>query len=577
VAGDRSRIRLVGVVVTDHLPGSAPVGDLVPVEVVPVGDAIDPNSALPEYWTPPDTTPTDLGAVPPLGPADSADQGDQPGRRGWRFAPRTLQWRLVSGVVALVLVVVAAAGIATYAALGGFLTDRLDQQLGGIADANKAVTSVRCDTTGDCVIGFGRGGVTSPGASPLRGASRLWFTMIDSSGAPLKSINSNSPDLLIMDLSKAQSAAIAANPGTNRNVTTTDGQSLRITARTIPTQVGMFVQITGLSTDDQTNTLNQLLELELEIGAGAVLVAFLATAFGVRLSLRPLHRVTNTARAVAAELSPEGAGLERRVEVTEPTTEVGQLAESVNTLLGAVGTQFAARVESEQRMRQFMADASHELRTPLTSIRGYAELARMQRAFNGDADSAQSSASDAEALERIESEGTRMSRLVEDLLTLARGDIGAPIESLPVDVAEVIDEAVEGVQAAHPNRRFGVTSYPGIVVNGDHDQLLRVIRNLLTNAAVHTAPGRPIRVSASREAGQVVVQVIDSGPGLPPEQAAHVFERFWRSDSSRARTSGGSGLGLAIVASIVAAHGGTVRFNSSVEAGSVVTVTLPAR
>ena len=120
-----------------------------------------------------------------------------------------------------------------------------------------------------------------------------------------------------------------------------------------------------------------------------MIVALVATSIGVRLSLRPLHRVTNTARAVTAELSPEGAGLDRRVPVTEPDTEVGQLAESVNTLLGAVGTQFAARVESEQRMRQFMADASHELRTPLTSIRGYAELARMQRAFDDEGDPAQ--------------------------------------------------------------------------------------------------------------------------------------------------------------------------------------------
>ena len=115
------------------------------------------------------------------------------------------------------------------------------------------------------------------------------------------------------------------------------------------------------------------------------------------------------------------------------------------------------------------------------------------------------------------------------------------------------------------------------MVRGDHDQLLRVVRNLVTNAAVHTAAGRPIRVDASREVGEVVIRVIDGGPGLPPEQAAHVFERFWRSDASRARSSGGSGLGLAIVASIVAAHGGTVRFDSSVEAGSVVTVSLPAR
>ncbi len=263
--------------------------------------------------------------------------------------------------------------------------------------------------------------------------------------------------------------------------------------------------------------------------------------------------------------------------MTEPDTEVGQLAESVNTLLGAVGTQFAARVESERRMRQFMADASHELRTPLTSIRGYAELARMQRAFDDTTeDVPPSRASDTEALARIEHEGNRMSRLVDDLLTLARGDTGSPVESVPLDIAEVVDDAVDGVRAAHPDRPYEVTAAAGLSVYGDHDQLVRVIRNLVNNAAIHTRAGAPIRVRATREGANVVIRVIDSGPGLTPEQAAHVFERFWRSDGSRARSSGGSGLGLAIVASIVAAHRGTVRFDSTVETGSVVTVSLPA-
>ena len=140
----------------------------------------------------------------------------------------------------------------------------------------------------------------------------------------------------------------------------------------------------------------------------------MATLFGVRLSLSGLRAVTTTAQDVASELSPEGAGLDRRVTDADDTTEVGQLATSFNTMLAAVETQFAARLESERRMRQFLADASHELRTPLTSIRGYAELARMQRAV-GDA-------ADGDNIDRIESEGTRMSRLVEDLLTLARGD-----------------------------------------------------------------------------------------------------------------------------------------------------------
>ena len=482
------------------------------------------------------------------------------------------------GVVALVVGLVVATGGATYAALGAFLTGRLDQQVGSVADSNyRGVSGCIAIAPLTCPLGIGSrsGSLPAAGSTPaLRGSQPMWVALLDPSGGPL-SLKSTSDDLFVLSLTASQRAAIINSP-TQYHSVTADGVSIRVTARPIQTTAGSYYAVIGLSTDDVSNTLNRLLILEALIGGGAVLVALAATTIGVRFSLRPLHRVTSTARAVTAELSPEGAGLERRVPVTEPDTEVGQLAESVNTLLGAVGTQFAARVESEQRMRQFMADASHELRTPLTSIRGYAELARMQRAFDDDGDPAQTNTADAEALDRIEHEGTRMSRLVEDLLTLARGDIGAPVESMPVDVAEIIYEAVEGAQAAHPDRPFTVQADPGVVVRGDHDQLLRVVRNLVTNAAVHTAPGRAIRVTATQDVGQVDIRVIDGGPGLPPEQAAHVFERFWRSDTSRARASGGSGLGLAIVASIVAAHGGSVRFDSSVASGSVVTVALPA-
>jgi two-component system OmpR family sensor kinase len=567
----------------------------VPLNEVLAGDAIDPNAQPPApVWLPPASPSADVfgGAVPPsYGPPESLDllEPDRPAESGrrhrWKLLPRTLRWRLVTGVAVLILFVLGVTGAVTYITLGSFLTNRLDQQLNGIADTNRGNTTIRCNTSDGvniaCSIGFGKFGSSTPSSPALRGATKLWFAILDGQGGVVTPAMDN-PDLPVMTLTRAQFAAIQSAPQAVRSLTTTGGQSLRVTARTVQavaapgvTLSGVtFVEISGLSTDEKTNTLTTLLRLELLIGGGAVLVGALLTSVGVQLSLRPLNRVTNTARAVTAELSPEGAGLDRRVPVTETDTEVGRLAESVNTLLGAVETQFTARVESDQRMRQFMADASHELRTPLTSIRGYAELARMRRALDGDDTS---SDGDADAFGRIESEGTRMSRLIDDLLTLARGDIGAPIQSEPVDIAELVDDAVEGAQASYPDRHFGATSFPGIVASGDHDELLRVVRNLVTNAAVHTAPGGPIRVNATLEGGQAIISVIDSGPGLPPEQAAQVFERFWRSDTSRARTSGGSGLGLAIVASIVAAHGGTVRFDSSVEAGSTVTVSLPAR
>jgi two-component system OmpR family sensor kinase len=321
-----------------------------------------------------------------------------------------------------------------------------------------------------------------------------------------------------------------------------------------------------LDTSEEHQTLRQLVRLEIYIGGGALLVALFATSYGVGFSLRRLKRVTQTAQEVAAELSPDGAGLDRRVPVTEEGTEVGQLAESMNTLLAAVETQFAARLESENRMRQFLADASHELRTPLTSIRGYAELARMQRAAGNPAE---------DNLGRIESEGTRMSRLVEDLLMLARRDHEAVPRQELIDVAELIDDAVSGARAAFPDRQIELEAVPRYHVVGDPDQLVRVIRNVITNAVVHTTPGPPIRVRAVLDGPGIAIQVIDSGPGLPPDEAAHVFERFWRADKARTRVRGGSGLGLAIVASIAEAHGGAAHFESTVAGGSTVTVWLP--
>jgi two-component system OmpR family sensor kinase len=326
--------------------------------------------------------------------------------------------------------------------------------------------------------------------------------------------------------------------------------------------------LVGLSTSEADRTLHRLFLLEIAIGALAVAAALVLTSWGVHLSLRPLNRVTRTARDVTAELSPEGAGLDRRVPAGDPDTEVGQLADSFNSLMGTVETQFAARLESEDRMRQFLADASHELRTPLTSIRGYAELSRMRRA-NGELEHA-------DTMDRIESEGTRMSRLVEDLLLLARGDQGAVPQRELVDISELIEDAVEGARAAHPQRRIDIAAPPGLHLVGDHDQLLRVLRNLITNAAVHTDPAGPIRVTAQAEGPEVVIRVIDSGPGLAPEQAQHVFERFWRADKARTRARGGSGLGLAIVASIVHAHRGAVDFQSTVAGGSTVSIRLPS-
>jgi two-component system OmpR family sensor kinase len=478
-----------------------------------------------------------------------------PRRRLWL---RSLTSRLVVGVVALVVVLVAVIGGCTYYALRSFLTQRLDQQLESTA------------TTSWSRVFESR----FPGVAPKL-PQTVWAVAVGSDGTFLG--YSTYPGVQPMKLNAGERQRIAhLHSSTPLTVGTSDGHQLRVVT-TDPVTVSVngsppvtVIAAIGLSTDEERRTLGRLVAIELIIGTAAVAIALLATTWGVRRSLRGLYTVTGTAQEVAAELSPTGAGLDRRVPVVEEGTEVGQLAESMNTLLSAVETQFAARLESERLLRQFLADASHELRTPLTSIRGYAELARMQRAAGDSAP---------DNLDRIESEGTRMSRLVDDLLLLARGDADGTehvAERLPVDLVEVLDDAVSGSRAAFPDRPIDTDIGVLPVVVGDRDQLVRAFRNLINNAAIHTAEGRPILVSARTEAGGAVVTVADGGPGLPPEDAAHVFERFWRADKARTRARGGSGLGLSIVAAIVHAHGGAARFDSSVETGSTVTVWLPA-
>ncbi|MGI8678429.1 MAG: sensor histidine kinase [Jatrophihabitans sp.] len=509
------------------------------------------------YTPPPPTQP------PPASPIDEALPGGAsagPALRQRRRGPRSLTSKLVAGVVSLVVVLVGIVGTATYFSLKSFLDQRLDQQVELTATQNAGYFE-RC---------LRNPSPTEPktftcGSGPL--IRQEWVGALNPYSNEYFTFSSTNQEIRQLDLSPSERQILEANEHSFLTVRV-DGDELRVKAQRSP---GGLLVATGLSTDEVSRTLRQLVTLELVIGGAAIVVALLATTFGVRLSLRRLRRVTETAQEVAAELSPEGAGLERRVPDDEPGTEVGQLATSFNTLLAAVETQFGARLESEQRMRQFLADASHELRTPLTSIRGYAELTRMQRAAGGEDGSSDN-------LDRIEFEGTRMSRLVEDLLMLARGDgdsADRPMARELIDVPGLLDDAASGTRAAFPARMITVDAEPGTHVIGDPDQLLRVVRNLVANAAVHTQLDRPIRVHSHAEQDGVTIQVIDGGPGLPADEAAHVFERFWRADKARTRARGGSGLGLSIVASIVRSHGGSVRFDSSVEGGSTVTVRLP--
>jgi two-component system OmpR family sensor kinase len=302
----------------------------------------------------------------------------------------------------------------------------------------------------------------------------------------------------------------------------------------------------------------------IELVAASALLAVLAVGawLVVRRGLRPLEQMAATASTVTA------GGLGTRVAPADDRSEVGQLGLALNTMLGRLEGAFAEQEATEQRLRQFLADASHELRTPLTSIQGYAELFRLG--------AGQDEADREVALQRIEVEAARMRHLVDDLLLLARLDRTRPLERAPVDLAVVAADACTDAVAIDPGRTVTLDAPAPVVVAGDDDHLRQAVTNLVTNAVRHTPAGTAIDVAVGREevAGQAValVTVRDHGPGLDDEALAHAFDRFWQADPSR--SDEGAGLGLSIVAAIAAEHGGQVAAGNA-DPGAAFTLRLP--
>jgi signal transduction histidine kinase len=327
--------------------------------------------------------------------------------------------------------------------------------------------------------------------------------------------------------------------------------------------------IIAFSLDNLNSTVTQL-----EIAdalAGAIAIAVLA-GIGlplVRASLAPLRRIEATAAAIA------GGDLSRRIDHPSRRTEVGRLADALDIMLGRIEAAYRARAQgegralwSEDRMRQFVADASHELRTPLTSVKGLAEFGLQQ----GNA------ASPDELLRlmtRIQHEASRMGRLVEDLLVLARFDTDRPLDRRHVDLASIAAQAVQAVRMVNPDRPVSLLAVDPVIVYADAGRLRQVIDNLLGNALQHTPPRSPVTVAVTSTTAIGEITVADKGPGMTAEQAARVFERFYRTDDARTRARGGVGLGLSIAASLVAAHDGEIIVDTEPGQGAAFHVRLP--
>ncbi|MEV5537672.1 HAMP domain-containing sensor histidine kinase [Saccharopolyspora shandongensis] len=348
--------------------------------------------------------------------------------------------------------------------------------------------------------------------------------------------------------------------------------------RTVALPNGRYV-VLALSLANVEATVRQLIVIELVVGAAVLLVLAVAAALTVRLSLRPLNRIEHTADAIAA------GQLDRRVPDQDPRTETGRLGAALNTMLGRLVDALQQREHSELRLRRFVADAGHELRTPLTSIRGFAELYRR---------SDQHREEDVRMMmRRIESEAVRMGGLVDDLLLLARLDRERTIDLVGVDVVPLVQDVVQDGRARDPERQIELRDGGRpLWVLADSPRLRQVLTNLVNNALMHTSPGSPVTVEVARgsagggalaaagaelPAGTPValISVTDTGPGIPPEHAPRIFDRFYRVDDGRHRDVGGTGLGLAITTAIAEAHNGRVELHVSPGGGSTFRLLLP--
>jgi two-component system OmpR family sensor kinase len=307
--------------------------------------------------------------------------------------------------------------------------------------------------------------------------------------------------------------------------------------------------------------LARLLAVELAVAALALAVAVLLGWWLVNVGLKPLRAIEAATTAISA------GQLDERVPESSRHTEVGRLAHSFNLMLDRIQEAFTRRDATEARLRQFVADASHELRTPVAAVKAYAELFS-RGARNRPEDLGR-------VISGIERESGRMGDLVDDLLLLARLDEGRPLEREPVELVKVALDAVEAARLVGPEWPVTVEARKPVEVLGDPARLRQVVDNLLANVRAHTPPGTRTRLSVEEQGDEVQVDVIDNGPGIPPDQQARVFERFFRAESSRTRATGGTGLGLAIVSALVGAHGGRVGADNNPEGGARFWFRLP--
>lgn len=458
----------------------------------------------------------------------------------------SLRARLLAAVVGLVAVALATTGTVGVTLLRSYLVHQVDQQLQIGARVIERAPEVPVPPQARVAIQL---------------PTPYWFTEVAPGGAVLRQRGGpGAPDVAAPDLSGLSTAKVDAEEGSAFTVPSTRGGSgFRVRAAVRPDGTISTIALPLQSVDA---TVHRLTTITWAVALGVLAVLLILATIAVRVGLRPLDVVERTAEGIAA------GDLSRRVPEGPPRTEIGRLSRTFNAMLAQIESAFAARAHSEATLRQFVADASHELRTPLTTVRGYAELAR--KGALPDAPAQQ------HAMRRIEAEATRMSRLVDDLLLLAHLDQRRPLKVETVDLGTLTADAVADARVRDPDRPIDYAgSAEPVFVDVDADRFRQVLANLVGNALVHTPEGTPVRVTLTQDTTTARLVVADKGPGLPAEQVARLFERFYRADPSRSRAHGGSGLGLAIVEAVVQASRGTVSCTSAPGAGTSFEVRLP--
>jgi signal transduction histidine kinase len=362
-----------------------------------------------------------------------------------------------------------------------------------------------------------------------------------------------------------------------------DGKNLRAVARATsaaklfaagiqPPATGFYVLVVAHTTDTLASQVSGVLIAELITGGALLALLAVGGSWLIGRGLRPLDQMASTANEITSR-----GDLAARVADAGDGTEVGRLGSAINTMLDRIQQAFGARLRSEQKVREFAADASHELRTPLTTIRGYAELYR-QGALGPD--------QLPNAMRRIEQEAQRMSTMVAELLELARLDRTSSLDLAETDLAGVVRDAVADAIAVEPQRPVRAEAPPRLVATVDEARIRQVLANLLGNIRAHTPVTTPVAVRLGALTGGVLLEVADAGPGMSAEDSAKAFDRFHRAAESangdggggdRGEGGGGSGLGLSIVQAIARAHGGQATLESWPGRGTRVRIWLPSR